>query len=484
VTRSRLSPCIALLLLGAGCGPSSSETDAGRDARAPLDTSVDAPLDAAGSDTPASDTSASGDAPSDALDASTADAGRSRIDDVVALLSAVPPDTAAIEAILHDVAWHEGWPLHEGSRFLFATTFDDAPATLTLTSAFDGWSTTAHPALRSATGEHFWIVVDAAEFEVPAEGALYKWIAPSDDYRAPPEATAYGFDDFGRFGYVLPDPGSAHFEQFPEHVGTHLALPRTFRAYLPAGFVAGSTEASAMRALLLHDGQNVFGPEGPFGGWHVETVLSAPAFTDVVALAVDNAPDRVEAYTHVADEIAGVPAGGRADDYLALVEEEALPFFRTRYGVVARGDSLAMMGSSLGGLVTVYAAATHAALFGCGAALSPTLGWGSFASGADDSLITRWPTAVGRGATSLYLDSGGGGTCDDADADGVQDDGSDSDNYCVTGQMRDVLTSEGYVFDVDLSHWWEPGAAHNEAAWAQRTSRALSACTLLGWRAP
>jgi hypothetical protein len=475
--RTCLVLCCAVLCL-AGCDPSSADGDTGPDA-------LDSGLDAGAIDTGSSD-AARGDTSEDAMLAhdATSDAGRSRIDEVVALLSAVPPDVAAIEAILNDVAWNEGWPLHEGARFLFATSFDDTPASLTLTGAFDGWSTTAHPALRSATGTHFWIVLDDAELAVPAAGAQYKWIGPGDDYRAPPEATAYGFDSFGRFGYVLPDPGIAHFEQFPDHVGGHLEAPRTFRAYLPAGFIPRSAEATAMRALLVHDGQNVFGPEGPFGGWHLETTLSDPAFVDVVALAIDNAPDRLDAYTHVADVIGGSPTGGRADDYLALIEDEALPFFRGRYGVIATGDSLAIMGSSLGGLVTLYAAATHGSLFGCGAALSPTLGWGSFAVGASDSLITRWPSTVGHGATSLYLDSGGGGACEDSDGDGIEDDGTDSDNYCVTGQMRDVLSAQGYAFDVDLSHWWEPGASHDEAAWAARTDRVLRACTTLGWRAP
>ncbi len=466
---------LALIALS-GCGPIGDQLDAGRDARQTLDaTALD---DAASLDAFASDTGEGGSLD----DVSDVDAGRSRIDELVALFSASPLDEDAIDALVHDVAWNEGWPLHEGTRWLFVTEYDDLAATLHLTGSFNGWSTSAHPAMRS--GMHHWVVLDDSAFAVPAEGAMYKWLTPSGDYRAPPEATAYGFDSFGRFGYVRPDPATAHFEQFPAFASSHLALPRTFRAHLPAGFVPRSSSATSARTLLLHDGQNVFGPEGPFGGWRVETALGDPAFADVVALAIDNAADRMDAYTHVADSVGGSTVGGRADDYLALIEDEALPFFRARYGVTASGDSLAMMGSSLGGLVTIYAAATRPALFGCGAALSPTLGWGSFASGASESLITRWPSEVGHGSTALYLDSGGGGVCVDADGDGVEDDGSGSDNYCVTAQFRDVLASEGYAFGVDLSHWHEPGAGHDEAAWAARVPRALAACASLGWDAP
>jgi hypothetical protein len=42
-------------------------------------------------------------------------------------------------------------------------------------------------------------------------------------------------------------------------------------------------------------------------------------------------------------------------------------------------------------------------------------------------------------------------------------------------QLRDVLSSKGYVFDQDLWHWWEDGAPHNEAAWAARAFRPLQA---------
>ena len=57
--------------------------------------------------------------------------------------------------------------------------------------------------------------------------------------------------------------------------------------------------------------------------------------------------------------------------------------------------------------------------------------------------------------------------------DGVNDDGDNQDGYCVTLQMRDLLDELGWTFDVDLWHWWEPDAAHNEAAWAARVFRPL-----------
>jgi hypothetical protein len=67
------------------------------------------------------------------------------------------------------------------------------------------------------------------------------------------------------------------------------------------------------------------------------------------------------------------------------------------------------------------------------------------------------------------------------DGDGISEEADDADNYCETNQLRDVLAAEGYTFDVDFFHWWEPDATHDEAAWAARLPRALSACETAGW---
>ena len=108
---------------------------------------------------------------------------------------------------------------------------------------------------------------------------------------------------------------------------------------------------------------------------------------------------------------------------------------------------------------------------------------GAFDPAADgsDALVHRWTT---RGATAVYLDSGGSGTCGDPDGDGVFEDSDDRDNFCVTNQLRDHFESLGYTHGADLFHWHEAGAGHNEAAWAARISRGLASCASAGWSVP
>ncbi len=409
------------------------------------------------------------------------------IDGVVADFEAAAT-AAEIDAVMHDLAWTVGLPWRDEGRWLFVTRWDDGHDAVSLVSDLNGWEPGDWPAARSAEGSHYWVVVDEAATRVPFEGATYKWYAPDDVWRAGPEATAYDYDDFGERTYVAPPTDVAWLERFPAFVGDHLEEPRAFRARLPAGFVPVSPDAATKRTLLMHDGQNLFDPSAVYGTWGVDQVLEEGGWDDVVVLAVDNASDRLDAFGHTEDEPFGDGDwyGGRADDYIALLHEETLPFFRARYGLVAEGASLTVGGSSMGGLVSLYLAMTHDSAQSCVIAMSSTLGWGALGPTApgDQALVHLWDS---HGSTAIYLDSGGNvgvDGCMDIDGDGVWEDSPDADNYCTTIQLRDHLEGLGYVFETDLWHWWEPDASHEEAAWHERLPLALQACDASGWTAP
>lgn len=485
-----------------GSPDGDSDTDGDEDPGGDGDADSDADGDVDSDGDSDVDSDADGDFDSDADSDIDGDSDRdgdgddplTRIDELVGLLSDPATTRAEAEAALHDVAWDEGWPLEGEGRWLFATVWDEAPASVSVVGHFNGWDTTAHPAERSPAGPIYLAVVSAGDFEAAAEGSKYKWWGEPEVYRAPPEARAYGTDEFGQHGWVRPPPDQPYQERFPNMESAFLERPRTIRAFLPAGFEPGSAEARTMRVLLLHDGQNVFSADGgPWGSWLVDRALVEGGYDDVVALGVDSVEDRLEAYSHIADDVFfdGTMVGGDADNYLRMLREEVLPFFRERYGVIAEGDSLMIAGSSMGGLVSMYMVLTDPAGQGCAAALSPSLYWGAVSStlSGEGAIVNQWPGRVGHGPATIWLDSGGGPGhgCEDRDGDGVAGDepaSDDSDNYCVTAQMRDVLAGLGYEFEVDLWHWWEPAAPHNEAAWAARFPMVLEACTAGGWTAP
>ncbi len=343
---------------------------------------------------------------------------------------ATSTDAAALDALLTQVGWEARWPLQDGDRWLFATHWVGAES-LSLVGDINGWDLTAAPATSSPTGEHWYVELAGASFAVPAAGAKVKW-SDGTTWAIGSTTTAYFFDENGRFGYVAPPTDARWAEQLPAMVTEALPLPRTVRALLPAGFVPHGPAAAEARTLLMHDGQNLFHPDG-FANWQMDAKLDEdPAFSDVVLLGVDNTADRLDVYGHTVDEPFrnGAAYGGRADGYLAALRDVVLPAFRDRYGIVAQGQSLMVAGSSMGGLVSLQMARLWDGDLGCVGALSPSLSWGAVVADGSEALVNLWGQDPGHGSVPLFLYSGGfEAACVDSDGDGVVEDSDDQDNY-------------------------------------------------------
>ena len=298
------------------------------------------------------------------------------------------------------------------------------------------------------------------EAELPSpDGSRYKFAdASGTSWRADPLARRYGYDEFGEHSIVRAT--AAHLERWPG-VTDGLLAPRDLHVWVPDG--------AFTHLLLAHDGQNLFDPEASWGGWRLQDSLPP----GMLAVGIANTADRMEEYTHTADVIHGTTYGGRADDYLDMIEEVVRPMVAGAYG---EAEVVGIMGSSLGGLVSVYAAQRAPGAYDMAISLSGTVGWGSIGGAVSGETVIERFVGAGRGGTALFIDSGGQGSCQDGDGDGVMDDAPDGrDNYCENIQLRDVLSGEGYIFGDDLWHWHEPGAPHNEAAWADRVERPLLA---------
>jgi predicted alpha/beta superfamily hydrolase len=314
---------------------------------------------------------------------------------------------------------------------------------------FDGWS-----GVPLAADDGFkWAVIPAK----PSEG--YK-LTNGTLFVADPWSRSYRYDDFGELSLVHPMPGA------PAHLDRHFGVeggglePRTVRAWVPA--------ESATHVLYLHDGQNLFDPNAIWGGWRLGEV--APA--GMLLVGIDNTPARMDEYTHVEDFVFGEAMGGGADLYATLIHEGVRPLVSKTYG---EPPVVGVMGSSLGGLVSLHLADRAPSEFAFAASLSGTLGWGSIGPSTTNETMMQRYAAAGHRDTVLYVDSGGGGTsCADVDGDGTNDDDpSSADNYCENAQLRDTLLGLGYVDGDDLFYLHDPDAPHNEAAWAARVGTPL-----------
>lgn len=362
------------------------------------------------------------------------------VSDADTLLDALRADR---DGALLDVSRATGWPAPVEDGFLFVHAEGGA---WSLAGDHEGW---AGEAMTEDAG-FSWIVR-----EIAGPGG-YKYVA-GDTWVADPWSRRLVYDEFGELSLVG-DVTDAHLERHFQVESDTLAA-RTVRVWVPEG--------AATHVLYAHDGQNLFDPSASYGGWRVQD--SVP--DGMMVVGIDNAGfDRMDEYTHVEDVIDGTTYGGRAAEYGAYLQDVVRPLVDEVYGEPA---IVGTMGSSLGGLISFWLADAWPDDFAFAASLSGTMGWGSIGA-HNETLIERYAGAGHRGV-ALYLDSGGyGTTCADADGDGIADDDVQSaDNYCENAQLRDVLAAEGYTFDVDLWHWHEPDATHDEAAWAERVWRPM-----------
>jgi predicted alpha/beta superfamily hydrolase len=218
----------------------------------------------------------------------------------------------------------------------------------------------------------------------------------------------------------------------------------------------------------MHEGQNLFDGSMAFGGveWEVDETLDAAAESgavrEAIVVGVGNTSDRLYEYTPTYDASEGF--GGDADKYLALLVGELKPRIDQDFRTFPARESTAVIGSSLGGLVSAYAGVREPDVFGLVGAMSPSTWWDS---GYIVGEVAKTPAAPGR-PLRVYVDSGNAGNSQDDMAN----------TALLAGAYADLGYSEGST----LHYVVQDGATHSEAYWAQRLPGALA--FLLGPRDP
>lgn len=332
---------------------------------------------------------------------------------------------------------------------------------LSLAGDFNDWAPGEHVLQEPVPDLGFYFaVVDTA-----APAGLYKLVRDETEFFADPLARRFGWDEFGEYSQIDPMADRGHHERWPAFdMAVGELQPRTVTAWLPAG---AFDEAAPLPVLYMHDGQNLFSPDAFFGGWRVSETLAA-AIADgtlppLVVVGIDNTSARFEEYTPVTDVLDGRRVGGRADEYVDFLVQGVKPFAEARYPVSSEPDQVGVMGSSLGGLISLYIGLRHPNVFGQVASMSGTIEWGTFGA-SNPTIIDLYAEDAPLGLR-IYLDSGGD------EGSGCPGDGSD--NYCGNVALADDLRAMGWQDEVDLFYRWDPGAPHNEAAWADRLLPAL-----------
>lgn len=272
-------------------------------------------------------------------------------------------------------------------------------------------------------------------------------------------------------------------EQFHDFPSRHVD-PRNISVWLPADY---DPNGAPYAVIYMQDGQNLFDPANAYGGtaWGVDVVLArllgAGRIRRAIVVGIWNTPKRLREYmpaqvfvrlpvddrTRLAALYSGTPD---SDAYLRFIVHEVKPFIDRRYRTSRKARDTLAMGSSMGGLISLYAMTRYPQVFGGAACLSSH--WPLFLPSGDAPMPDADMDAVARafegylrarlpmpGTHRLWFDHGD----------------RTLDRFYAPFQQRidRAVESLGWVRGRDFESRFFPGAAHDERSWHDRLDQPL-----------
>lgn len=228
-----------------------------------------------------------------------------------------------------------------------------------------------------------------------------------------------------------------------------LGNTRDLLVYLPPSYARGDRRYPV---IYMHDGQNLFDRATSFGEeWEVDQTLEAASGEglEAIVVGIPNTEARLDEYSPFRDR--SHAAGGRGDDYLAFLIDTVKPIIDRDFRTRPEREATGIAGSSMGGLISLYAFFRRPETFGFAGVLSPAL-W--FGARGIFGYVKERPFVPGR----IYLDIG---TNEGQEALGD------------ARRMKALLEEKGYRVNHDLLFYVEMGGRHNERAWARRLKHVL-----------
>ncbi len=177
----------------------------------------------------------------------------------------------------------------------------------------------------------------------------------ADDYTKKPSATASTNVQVLDTAFMIPELGNRK---------------RRIWAYLPPGYATGNKRYPV---LYMNDGQNLFDERtAPFGEWGVDECLDTllqmgrPA---CIVIGIDHGGEkRMTEYNPYTFDRFGA---GEGDRYVDFIVKTLKPFVDKHFRTQAGPSGTIIAGSSMGGLISCYAALKYPSVFGGAGVFSP-----------------------------------------------------------------------------------------------------------------
>ena len=211
--------------------------------------------------------------------------------------------------------------------------------------------------------------------------------------------------------------------------------------YLPPNY---TTSTEKYDVIYMHDAQNLFDNATSFvGEWEIDETLNNlynKTGKSFIVVGVENGGEkRIEEYTPWKHEKYG---GGKGDIYINFLVNKLKPFIDKKYRTKPAAENTAIIGSSLGGLISFYGGLKHPETFGKIGALSTSF-WFS------NKVITFAEENGNQQKTKLFLLVG------DKEGDSMVPD---------TKNMSELLISLGFTTQ-NLKTKIAANGEHTESFW-------------------
>ncbi len=219
---------------------------------------------------------------------------------------------------------------------------------------------------------------------------------------------------------------------------------RRIWVYLPPDY---QTTTKKYPVLYMHDGQNLFDVATTAFGteWEVDESLNElhqQGDYGCIVVGIDNGGvDRLNEYSPWVNT--QYNAGGQGDEYLDFIVNTLKPHVDSAYRTLPGRLTTGIMGSSMGGLISMYAFSERQDVFSKAGVFSPAF-W--FAGANPASHTASHPK---QGEARVYFLAGG-----------------DEPNYVETDmqEVADAMTTAG--FSASEKYFYVPNdGSHNEAFW-------------------
>lgn len=275
-----------------------------------------------------------------------------------------------------------------------------------------------------------------------------------------------------------PSPQPAELVELTAHPSKHVK-PRNISIWLPPGYSA--TSPTPYPVIYAHDGQNLFEPGRSYGGveWQLDEtanrLMSDGTLRPAIIVGIWNTSDRWQEYApqKVTESLTGDTASEwlgptlpelKADAYLRFITEELKPYIDETYATASGSNDTFIMGSSMGGLISLYAMSEYPDTFSKAAAVS-----------------IHWPLTEPEGALAQQADA--------AQQAYLANGGLDRDKHKIwfdhgtetldaaypphAQAMEAWFREQGWAEDQAVFRAY-PGTDHSEGAWAARGDEILT----------